>query len=822
MPASIRRAAVIGAGTMGAQIAAHLANCGIPASLLDVLPAEPSAEERARGLTLDSPSVRSRVARAGLDRVRGLRPNPFYDPAATALVTCGNTTDHGAWLAEADWIVEAVVERLDVKREVHAWIETHRRPGTPVSSNTSGLRIRDIAEGRSEEYRRHFLGTHFFNPPRPMHLLEVIPAPDSDPDVVAALSDFGDRVLGKGVVRCHDTPNFIANRIGVFAMSQGLQVMEREGYSIEEVDILTGPPTGRPRSGTFRLGDIVGIDIMVDVGRNLYELIPEDTWRDRLLLPEFVLKLAERGWLGEKSGQGFYKRIRGAAGSEILTLDPATFEYRPRQRPHFPILDTLKNATLEERLRALAASDDRAGRFVWQTLSELLLYAGHRAPEIAGSIVDIDRAMRWGFNWELGPFEMWDAIGVERSVERMEAEGKAIPPLVKDLLADHLRSFYRRTDDGQLYVYDFMEGVPYVPRLGLTPEIRRHGHPALSQPLWEEAGIILLPELKARHRVVRESPDASLLDLGDGIACLEFHSKLNVLGPGSVQMMRAAVAEVEANFQGLVVGNHGPNFSAGANLVLILASAQEGDWDEIDRSVREFQGAIMGLKYCARPVVTAPMGLTLGGGCEVCLAGARVQAAAESYMGLVEVGVGVIPAGGGVKEMVIRCQEGIPPGVTTDLYPFLRAAFETIGLAKTSQSAHEARTLGFLRAQDAISINPRRHLHDAKTVALALAAAGYRPPRPRDDILVPGEAAIARVQLELHLMRQSGYISEHDQKIGTKLAEILCGSRLSHPARVSEQYLLDLEREAFKSLCGERKTQERMQHMLREGRPLRN
>lgn len=802
MPAAIRRAAVIGAGTMGAQISAHFANCGIPAYLLDVLPAEPSAEELARGLTLDSPAVRSRVARAGLERVRGLRPNPFYDSAAAALVTCGNTTDHGAWLAETDWIVEAVVERIDVKREVHAWIERHRRPGTFVSSNTSGLRIRDIAEGRSEEYRRHFLGTHFFNPPRPLYLLEVIPTAEVDPAVVATIAELGEHLLGKGVVRCHDTPNFIANRIGVFAMSQALQVMEREGYSIEEVDVLAGPPTGRPRSGIFRLGDIVGIDIMVDVGRNLYELIPDDEFRDRLLLPQFVLQLAERGWLGEKSGQGFYKRIRGVGGSEILTLDPATFEYRPRQRPHFPILDTLKNAPLEERLRVLAASDDRAGRFVWQTLSELLLYSGHRAAEIADSILDVDHAMEWGFNWEMGPFAMWDAIGVAASVQRMEAEGKAIPPLVQDLLASGRTSFYNRDTEGRRHYFDLNTRVH-------QPE-----------PLPE--GVILLPELKARRRVLRESPDARILDLGDGIACLEFTSKLNVLGPGSVQMMRAAVAEVEANFQGLVVGNHGPNFSAGANLVLVLASAQEGDWDEIDRSVREFQGAIMGLKYCARPVVTAPIGLALGGGCEVCLAGARVQAAAESYMGLVEVGVGVIPAGGGVKEMVIRSQEGIPAGVTTDLYPFLRTAFETIGLAKTSQSAAEARTLGFLRAQDAISINPRRHLHDAKTVALALAEAGYRPPRPREDILVPGEAGVARLQLELHLMRQAGYISEHDQKIGIKLAEILCGGRLSHPTRVSEQYLLDLEREAFKSLCGERKTQERMQHMLREGRALRN
>ena len=432
---------------------------------------------------------------------------------------------------------------------------------------------------------------------------------------------------------------------------------------------------------------------------------------------------------------------------------------------------------------------------MWQTLSELLLYTGHRAAEIANSILDIDHAMEWGFNWELGPFGMWDAIGVAASVERMRAEGKPIPALVEDLLASGWSSFYERDAEGRRHYFDF--------------------HARAQAPEPQPEGVILLPELKARQKVVRTNPDASLIDMGDGIACLEFHSKLNVLGPGAVQMMRAAVAEVESNFQGLVVGSHGPNFSAGANLVLVLASAQEGDWDEIDRSVREFQGAVMGLKYCARPVVTAPMGLTLGGGCEVVLAGARVQAAAESYMGLVEVGVGVIPAGGGVKELVIRAQEGIPAGVTTDLYPFLRAAFETIGLAKTSQSAHEAHNLGFLRAQDGISVNARRHLHDAKTVALALVEAGYRPPRPREDILVPGEAGLARLQLELHLMRQAGYISEHDQKIGTKLAAILCGGRLSHAARVSEQYLLDLEREAFLSLCREPKTQAHAAHAAR-------
>jgi 3-hydroxyacyl-CoA dehydrogenase len=800
---SIRRAAVVGAGTMGAQIAAHLADCGIPSLLLDVVPAELTPEEAARGLTLADRAVRDRPARAGLERAKGLKPSPFTLPENAAWITFGNMADDAPRLAEADWVVEAVIESLEAKRQVHALIEQHLRPDALVSTNTSGLRIRDIAEGRGPEYRARLLGTHFFNPPRYMHLLELIPTPETQPEVVAALARFGDRTLGKGIVRCKDTPNFIGNRIGVFAMSQALQVMRAEGYTIEEVDLLAGPLLGRPRS-----------DIMVDVARNLYGLIPEDPWRDRLLLPEFVLELHRRGWLGEKSGQGFYRRVRGAGGqSEILTLDPETMEYRPRQRPQLPGLEAAQALPLAERVPALAFRDDRVGRFVWRTLSELLLYAGHRAPEIADDLESIDNAMKWGFNWELGPFETWDALGVERSVERMAAEGQAIPPLVTDLLASGARSFYETAPTGERRVFDFGTRA--------------------SRPLEVPPGILLLPELKPGTRaqrgcgrVVLENPEASLIDIGEEVACLEFHSKLNIMGPGTVQMLRTAVERVEAEFAGLVIGNHGPNFSAGANLVLILAAASEGDWDEIHAATRAFQDAIMGLKYCARPVVAAPLGLTLGGGCEVCLGSDAIQAAVETYMGLVETGVGVIPAGGGTKEMLIRSLECVPPGVTTDLYPFVHRAFETIGLAKTSGSAPEARVLGLLRESDGISVNPRRHLHDARERVRQMVDQGYAPPR-REAIAEPtipvlGESGLARFQLELHLLRQAGHLSEHDAKIGAKLAEILCGGRLSGHPRVSEQYLLDLEREAFVSLCGERKTQERIQHTLNTGKPLRN
>jgi 3-hydroxyacyl-CoA dehydrogenase len=804
---TIRRAAVVGAGTMGAQLAAHLANCGIPSLLLDVVPTELTAEEATRGLTLADRAVRDRPARAGLERAKALKPSPFTLPENAAWITCGNIEDDAGRLAEADWVVEAVIENLEAKRQVHALIEQHLRPDALVSTNTSGLRIRDIAEGRGAEYRARFLGTHFFNPPRYMHLLELIPLAETRPEAAAALARFGDRTLGKGIVRCKDTPNFIGNRIGVFAMSQALRVMRSEGYTIEEVDLLAGPLLGRPRSGVFRLGDIVGIDIMVDVARNLYDLIPEDPWRDRHLLPEFVLELYRRGWLGEKSGQGFYKRVRGEGGrSEILTLDPETMEYRPRQRPQLPGLEQAEALPLAERLPALAYRDDRVGRFIWRTLSELLLYAGHRAPEIADDLESIDNAMKWGFKWDLGPFEAWDALGVARSVERMAAEGQEIPPLVTDLLASGARSFYETAPAGERRVFDLAARA--LRPLEVPPEI------------------LVLPDLKRQGRVVLENPEASLIDIGDEIACLEFHSKLNIMGPGTVQMLRAAVERVEAEFAGLVIGNHGPDFSAGANLVLILAAAAEGDWDEIHAATRAFQDAIMGLKYCARPVVAAPLGRTLGGGCEVCLGSAAIQASLETYIGLVETGVGVIPAGGGTKEMLIRSLEQVPPGVTTDLYPFVHRAFETIGRAQTSSSAPEARAMGLLRDRDGISVHPRRHLHDARERVRQMADQGYAPPR-RDAIHEPtipvlGESGLARFQLELHLLHRAGHLSEHDVKIGTKLAEILCGGRLSGHPRVSEQYLLDLEREAFVSLCGERKTQERIQHTLNTGRPLRN
>jgi 3-hydroxyacyl-CoA dehydrogenase len=797
----VRRVAVVGAGTMGAQIAAHFANVGIPGFLLDQPPTELNPEEASRGLTLAAPPVRNRIVTEAFNRAKALKPSPFFTAAGAGLVTLGNTADHLPWLAEADWIIEAVVERLPVKREVLATIEAHRRPGALVSSNTSGLSIAAMSEGRSEEFRAHFLGTHFFNPPRYLHLLEVIPTPATRPEVIDAVSDFGRRTLGKGIVVCKDTPYFIGNRIGCFAMSTQLLAAREEGLTIDEVDAITGPPMLRPRSATFRLNDIVGIDLTLDVGENLYAAVPDDPHRAVFEPPDWVREMVRRGWRGEKSGQGFYRRIRGESGSEILTLDLDTWEYRPRQRVRFPSLDAVREvADPAERLRTLLASGDRAARYAWTVLSSTLVYAAERAEEIADDLARIDDAMRWGWNWELGPFEQWDALGIAEVARRLEAEGRPVPPVAPAALAAGGR-FYRREE-------------------GSTAFFHFDGSWRRRDP---EPGVLILRDLKGQGKTVASNPDASLVDLGDGVLCLEFHNKVNSMGPGVLEMTRRAVREVEQNWEALVIGNDGRMFSAGANLHLLLASAQEGDWEEIERTNQHFQDTLMAVKCCARPVVAAPFQQALGGGCEIVLQSARVQASAETYIGLVELGVGLIPAGGGCKEIVIRTQETCSPtDPHADRWRPLRAAWEMIGTAKVSTSAAEAREMGLLRDHDGISINPRRHLGDAKALALSLARAGYQPYRPRSDIYVLGESALARFKMELHLMRRAGYISEHDQRLGTALATVLCGGDLTSPRLVTEQYLLDLEREQFARLCGEPKTQDRIVHMLRTGKPLRN
>ncbi|MGB7621378.1 MAG: 3-hydroxyacyl-CoA dehydrogenase NAD-binding domain-containing protein [Terriglobia bacterium] len=798
----ILKVAVLGAGTMGAQIAAHLANAGVECVLLDMIPAELESDEKSRGLTREDPGVRNRLARRGLETALKMKPAAFFLPENAARVRIGNFEDHLGWCAEVDWIIEAVAEKIDIKQQLLGRVEAIRRPGTLVSSNTSGLSVAKIAAPFSEEFRQHWAGTHFFNPPRYMKLMELIPIPETKPEVIEILASFCDQGLGKGVVLCHDTPAFIANRIGTYGMMRTIQVMLEEGYRIEEVDAMTGAALGRPKTASFRTLDVVGLDVFSHVAQNMFINAPDDQAREVFVLPQFIQQMLTNRWFGDKAKQGFYKKKRTTEGDEVLALDYKTMQYSPRVKVKFDSLEASKAIeNVEERLRSVVFAKDRAGTFIWKTLSDTLLYAARHIPEITDDIVSIDQALRWGFNWELGPFEVWDAIGVEASVSRMKAEGKEIPPLVESLLASGRPHFYE-SRQGQRFYFD----------LGS----RSH------QPIAEKPGLLLLRALKDRSKVIRTNPGASLIDLGEGVACVEFHSKMNAIGGDTVQMMQHALREVDKNFAGLVIGNQGENFSVGANLVMLLLAAQEGEWDEVDLMVRAFQNANMSLRYSSKPVVVAPFGMTLGGGCEVTLHGDRVCALAETYIGLVEVGVGLVPAGGGTKEFLIRHLDRVGKSEDVDLFSFVKQVFETIGMAKVATSAAEARQMGFLRASDRIVMNRDRLIAEAKQTVLEMVREGYVPSRPRTDIPVPGLSALATLKLGLYLMHQSGFISEHDVKVGTRLATVLCGGELSSRQRVSEQYLLDLEREAFLSLCSERKTLERIQHTLKTGKPLRN
>ena len=798
------KAAVLGAGTMGAQIAAHLANAGIPTLLLDIAPGELTPEERAQGLTLESREVRDRIARAGLEAAKKAKPAAFFSADAAALVSTGNFDDDLPRIKECDIIVEAVVENLEIKRRLFERVEKFRRPGSVVATNTSGIPVRQIAEGFSEDFRAHFLGTHFFNPPRYLHLVELIRTEWTKPEVSCSVYGFLDQRLGKGVVVAKDRPNFIANRVGTFGALVTLKTLVEDGYTIEEVDRMTGPALGRPKSATFRTFDIVGLDVLAHVARNLYEAVPEDEEREAYRLPEFVERMVERRLLGDKTKGGFYQKRKGEGEKkDIWTLDVASLEYRPQQKAKLPALDAAKNVEdTRERIKSLVWGKERTGAFLWKTMSRVFAYAANRIPEIADNVVEVDRAMRWGFGWELGVFETWDAIGVEKSVARMKEEGRAIPENVQRMLDAGAASFYK-TEGGQEFYFDFAS-EKYAP---------------VSPP----PGVIVLKSVKDRTGVVRWNAGASLLDIGDGVACLEFHSKMNSIGGDTLQMLKFALSEVERNFLGLVVGNQGQNFSVGANLMLVLLGAQEEEWDEIDLGVRAFQQATMSLRYSPKPVVVAPFQLTFGGGCEMTLHADRARAAAETYIGLVEVGVGLIPAGGGTKEMLVRALDSIPAGVAeADPFPFVKRAFETIALAKVATSAAEARGFGFLREEDSFSMNADRLIADAKQEVLALASVGYTQPRQRADVLALGGAALATFKLGIHQLKRGGFVSDYDAVIGEKLARVLTGGDLNHETRVSEQYILDLEREAFLSLCGHRQTQERIAHMLKTGKPLRN
>ena len=769
MSQTINSVTVLGAGTMGAQIALHCANAGIPVLLLDLTPD---------------------AAQQGLERARKLKPDPQFTPESYRLVSTGGFDTHLDQIAKSDWIMEAVIERLDVKQQLLAKVDEKRRAGSIVSSNTSGIPIAAMAEGRSDDFRKHWLGTHFFNPPRYLRLLEVIPTAETDPAVVNAIVKFGDHVLGKGVVIARDTPNFIANHVGLYGVARTLDVLASGNYTIEEIDAITGPALGRPGSATFRTMDIAGIDVLAHVMRNLSERLPADADRAAFATPPIVEALIARGALGEKSGKGFYERRKSAAGeTEIWTLDPASMDYRPKQSARIASIEAGKNIDdVGERVKMLFNAKDKAGEFLRATLAPTLVYTARVMPEIAHSIDDVDRAMRWGFGWDLGPFELFDAIGVKdvlAAAEGTHAMAGGVPPLIASMLEGGLTSFR----EGQV--------KPAAPDLQILRAARE------------------------QNRVIKKNGGASLVDLGDGVIAIEFHSKMNAIGGDTIQMLQAGVKEAAKGGQAIVIGNDAPNFSAGANLMLVLLEAQEGNWDEIDLMVRAFQQAMMSLRYSAVPVVGAPAGLALGGGTEIPLHCDRVQAAAETYMGLVEVGVGLIPAGGGTKEMLVRAMAQLPTA-QSDPLPYVSKAFETIALGKVSASGLDAQRLGYLAATDSFTMNRERLMADAKAKALQRVREGYHLPAPRTAIPVGGESVTAALNLGVHLMWRAGRASDHDKLIGQKLAHIFGGGNLPHATTVSEQYLLDLEREAFMSLLGERKTLERIQHTLKTGKPLRN
>jgi 3-hydroxyacyl-CoA dehydrogenase len=823
----INKVGILGAGTMGARIAAHFANAGVPSYLLDIVP--PNADAAGR----------NKIAAAGLDAAKKSKPAAFMEPSLARLVAIGNFEDDFAKLVDVDWIIEAIVENLEIKRALLKKVEAIRRPGTIVTTNTSGLPVGKIAEGFSDDFRHAWFGTHFFNPPRYMRLLELIPTPEADHTLMDAVAQFCDVRLGKGVVVAKDTPNFIGNRIGVFSMLNVVRLMQEMDLTIEDVDALTGEAVGWPRSATFRTIDLVGLDILGHVVSNMTANVHDE--RSDLRLPGFFQQMIERGWLGDKTNGGFYKKVKGGEGGEDerLALDWKTLEYHPRQKPKFATLDMAKN--IEDpgaRLRMLlgmpnggtssgsAASrgsqKDKAGAFLWASLCDLWTYAANRVPEISDSIVEIDRAMRLGFNWELGPFELWDAAGIEATVARMKKEGRPVAANVEKLLAAGQKTWY--AEDSK------------------APSGRTYWQLATSSrsPVEVPAGVWSVAVAKKSNGVVKKNSGASLVDLGDGVACIEFHSKMNALGADIISLMAQTLKPGGPGdaFDAFVITNDATNFSVGANLMLLLMSVQEGEWDDVDLAIRQFQGMTQAIKFSPKPVVAAPFGLCLGGGTEISLHAAARQPHAELYAGLVEVGVGLLPGGGGCKEMLLRAVDAasVSRGGAAALSGFQKEAlagsvemmeamkktFETIATARVATSAHEARGLGFLSESDRITMNRERVLTDAKARALELVRAGYVPPVPRTDIPAPGESLLAALRMGVHLMRQGEFITDYEVKLGGKIAEVLCGGNVTPGTPVSEQYILDLEREAFKSLCGEKKTQERIQYTLKTGKTLRN
>lgn len=797
----IRKAAVLGAGVMGATIAAHLANVGIPVLLLDIVPSELTPEEEAKGLTLESDVVRNRLALKGKADLAKQKPAPLYRQANVDLITPGNFEDDLAKLKEVDWVIEVIVERMDIKQKVFKQVEENWTPGTIVSSNTSGLSINEMVKENSAEFKKYFIGTHFFNPPRYMKLLEIIPCAETAEEVLEKMHRFCERVLGKGVVFAKDTPNFIANRIGTYAMMHTIKLMQQENMTIEEVDTITGRPMGHPKSASFRTLDMVGLDTFAHVARTIFDKSTDEEEKAAFEIPPFLQKMIESKLLGDKTKQGFYKKIKGEKGSEILAIDYDTLEYRPREKPRFDILGKTRHESLPDGYKMLVNAEEKAGLFAWDLTKRFLIYSANLVPEISDDIVNIDRAMRWGFNWQLGPFESWDAIGLKESVEKMKSEGETIPANVAEMLEAGFESFYKEDEAGALSYYDFTS-KDYKP-VPVSPEI------------------ISLPALKKQEKLIMGNDDGSLLDLGDGICCLEQHSPQQALSPLFWNFIHEAVEEAEKNYLGMIVANQATNFCVGANVVLMLMGAQSGDWDMIDEAAKALQDGLMKMKYSRIPVVAAPFQMTLGGGMEVVLHCNRVQAAAETYIGLVEMGMGLLPGGGGNKEMLIRFTEGLREDTKVDRLPYVQKAFEAIAMATVATSAREAQELGFLRATDKVTVNQDHLIHDAKQTALAMHMEGYEPP-VKKPIIVLGEYGVATFKAGVQNLFWGGYVTEHEMKIAGEIAYVLCGGNIKPHSAVSEQYLLDIEREAFLRLLGEEKTQARINHFLTTGKPLRN
>lgn len=799
MNRNIRKVAVLGSGVMGSAIACHFANIGCSVLLLDIAPRELNEEEKAKGLSLDDKRVKNRIVRSSFDRSVKSSPGPLFSKKFISRITLGNFTDDMPKIKDYDWIIEVVVENLDIKKKVYTEVEKYRTPGTLVTSNTSGIPIHLMAEGRSENFKKNFCGTHFFNPPRYLKLFEVIPTPHTDPDVTKFLMHYGDLYLGKTTVLCKDTPAFIGNRVGVWGLLKVIDSMQKLGLNVDEVDKLTGPVIGRPKSATFRTSDLVGLDTLVKVANNLYAALPDDEGREMFKLPEVVAKLEKNNWLGDKTGQGFYKKSKDAKGkTEILTLDLNTLEYKPKAKAKFATLETTKTIdNLKDRFKVLLAGKDKAGEFYRDAFYGLFQYASNRIPEISDELFRIDDAVCAGFGWELGPFQTWDAVGVEKSVKTMEEAGYKPAQWVYDMLSSGKTSFYV-VQDGQRAYYDIpSKSYKKVPGM---------------------EGFVILENLS--DKVIWKNADSKITDIGDGVINFSWHSKSYTLGSAVVEGLNYAIGLAEKDYRGLVVGHQGPDFSLGANLGLVFMYAIEQDYDEIDFMVRAFQNTVMRLRYSSVPVVVAPQGRTLGGGCEMTMHADIAQAAAETYIGLVEVGVGLIPGGGGTKEFTKRVSDSLQEG-DVELNA-LQNAFMNIATAKVALSAEEAREMGVLRSVDRISMNKDRQIADAKAAVLELADAGYTMPVQATNIKVQGRTGLALFAAGVNGMKMGRYISDHDMKIAMKIANVMCGGDLSYPQEVSEQYLLDLEREAFVSLCGEKKTLERIQSILTGGKPLRN